>query len=246
MFEMLLASTLAGLATGIGALPILFIKTISHKVRDTMLGFAAGVMVAASCFSLILPALEIGSIWETVGGIIAGVFVLTLVDTFIPHIHPGEMHANGEDFKVWRRALLMIIAITLHNIPEGLAVGVGYGSEEIGIGLVIAVAIAAQNAPEGLVVAAPLRERGIKPWKVLAIATATGLVEPIGALFGYAVVSVAAGLLPFALAFAAGAMLFVVSSELMPETHGHGYEKLATLSFIGGFILMMLLDHLLG
>ena len=140
----------------------------------------------------------------------------------------------------------MIIAITLHNIPEGLAVGVGYGADEVGIGLVIAVAIAAQNAPEGLVVAAPLREKGIKPWKVIAIATATGLVEPLGALFGFLVVSIASGLLPFALAFAAGAMLFVVSSELMPETHGHGYERTATFSFVGGFLLMLLLDYFIS
>lgn len=140
----------------------------------------------------------------------------------------------------------MLIAITLHNIPEGLSVGVGFGADEPGLGLVIAVAIAAQNAPEGLVVAAPLKEQNYGPLKIMLLVTASGLVEPVGALIGYFVVSAASSILPFALAFAAGAMLFVVSSELMPETHGHGHERLATLSFTIGFLLMLVIDFLLG
>ena len=246
MLEMLIASTLAGLATGIGAIPVLFIKKISHRINDGMLGFAAGVMVAASCFSLILPALDFGSIWDVVIGILAGVLVLAFIDSVLPHTHPGNSDLGQPSSNVWRRAILMIIAITLHNIPEGLSVGVGYGADQAGLGLVIAIAIAAQNAPEGLVVAAPLREQGVSLWKILLVVTATGLVEPIGALLGFMVVNIATGLLPFALAFAAGAMLFVVSSELMPETHGHGYERTATMSFIIGFLLMLIINYTLG
>ncbi|MBT0159251.1 ZIP family metal transporter [Candidatus Bathyarchaeota archaeon A05DMB-2] len=236
------ASLLAGLATGAGALPVLFTKRISDRLLDVMLGFSAGVMLAATAFSLIVPALDIGGPFVVVFGIIIGALVLHLVDRFVPHFHPA-LGAEGPASrlpKVW----LFVLAITIHNFPEGLAVGVSFGSGDTAAGLVIAMAIGLQNMPEGLAVALPLVREGYSRHKSLMYGMLTGLVEPVGGLLGVALVSVFLPILPWGLAFAAGAMLFVVSDEMIPESHRKGFEREATFGLIAGFVVMMLLDTL--
>ncbi len=236
------ASLVAGLATGAGALPVLFTKKISDKLLDVLLGFSAGVMLAATAFSLIVPAIDLSSPWVAAFGIIIGAIVLYVADRFIPHFHPAlgpEGPSSGLS-----RAWLLILAITIHNFPEGLAVGVSFGSGEVAAGFVIAMAIGLQNMPEGLAVALPLLREGYSRRRSLWYGTLTGLVEPVGGLLGVALVSVFHPILPWALAFAAGAMLFVVSDEMIPESHRKGFEKEATFGFMVGFVIMMLLDSL--
>ncbi|MBS7633278.1 ZIP family metal transporter [Candidatus Bathyarchaeota archaeon] len=237
-----LASLAAGLSTGIGALPILFTKKVSDRLMDAMLGFSAGVMLAATSFSLLVPAIELSGPWIVMFGIILGTVVLHLFDRFIPHIHPtlGREGPSSRLSKIW----LFVLAITLHNFPEGLAVGVSFGSEDVSVGLVIALAIGLQNMPEGLAVALPLLREGYSKRKCIGYSTLTGLVEPIGGLLGVALVSVFHPLLPWGLAFAAGAMLYVVSDEMIPESHRKGFEMEATFGLIAGFVTMMLLDFL--
>ncbi|PVX26792.1 MAG: ZIP family metal transporter [Candidatus Bathyarchaeum sp.] len=235
-----LASLAAGLATGAGALPVLFTKQISDRLLDVMLGFSAGVMLAATSFSLVIPAIDLGGPWVAVFGIVLGAFVLHLVDRFIPHFHPiiGAEGPPSKLSKVW----LFVIAITIHNFPEGLAVGVSFGSGDAAAGLVIALAIGLQNMPEGLAVALPLRREQYSRRKALGYATLTGLVEPVGGLLGVALISVFQPILPWGLAFAAGAMLFVVSDEMIPESHRKGFAREATFGLITGFVVMMFLD----
>jgi ZIP family zinc transporter len=238
----LAASLLAGLATGAGALPVLFTKRISDKLLDVMLGFSAGVMLAATAFSLIVPAIDLGGPFVAVFGIILGALVLHLIDRFVPHFHPA-LGAEGPPSrlsKVW----LFVLAITIHNFPEGLAVGVSFGGGDVAAGLVIAMAIGLQNMPEGLAVALPLVREGYSRRKSLLYGTLTGLVEPLGGLLGVALVSIFMPVLPWGLAFAAGAMLFVVSDEMIPESHRKGFEREATFGLIAGFVVMMLLDTL--
>ena len=236
------ASLLAGLATGAGALPVLFTKKVSDKMLDIMLGFSAGVMLAATFFSLIIPTINQGGVWVAVAGIILGAITLHLVDRFIPHFHPalGMEGPSSRLSRVW----LFALAITIHNFPEGLAVGVSFGSGDITAGLVVALAIGLQNMPEGLAVALPLLREGYSRRRSLWYGTLTGLVEPVGGLLGVALVSVFNSILPWALAFAAGAMLFVVSDEIIPESHRKGFERQATFGLVAGFIVMMLLDCL--
>jgi ZIP family zinc transporter len=236
----LTASLLSGLATGAGALPVLFTRRVSDRVLDVMLGFSAGVMLAATAFSLIVPAIDLGGPFVAVFGIIIGALVLHLIDRFVPHFHPG-LGAEGPASrlsKVW----LFVLAITIHNFPEGLAVGVSFGSGDVAAGLVIATAIGLQNMPEGLAVALPLVREGYSRRKSLLYGTLTGLVEPLGGLLGIALVSIFMPILPWGLAFAAGAMLFVVSDEMIPESHRKGFEREATFGLIAGFVVMMLLD----
>ena len=236
----LTASLLSGLATGAGALPVLFTRRVSDRVLDVMLGFSAGVTLAATAFSLIVPAIDLGGPFVAVFGIIIGALVLHLIDRFVPHFHPG-LGAEGPASrlsKVW----LFVLAITIHNFPEGLAVGVSFGSGDVAAGLVIATAIGLQNMPEGLAVALPLVREGYSRRKSLLYGTLTGLVEPLGGLLGIALVSIFMPILPWGLAFAAGAMLFVVSDEMIPESHRKGFEREATFGLIAGFVVMMLLD----
>jgi ZIP family zinc transporter len=238
----LTASLLAGLATGAGALPVLFTKRISDKLLDVMLGFSAGVMLAATAFSLIVPAIDLSGPFVVVLGVILGALVLHLIDRFVPHFHPA-LGAEGPPSrlsKVW----LFVLAITIHNFPEGLAVGVSFGGGDVAAGLVIAMAIGVQNMPEGLAVALPLVREGYSRRKSLMYGTLTGLVEPLGGLLGVALVSIFQPVLPWGLAFAAGAMLFVVSDEMIPESHKKGFEREATFGLIAGFVVMMLLDTL--
>ena len=234
------ASLVAGLATGIGALPILFTRKVSDRLLDVLLGFSAGIMLAATSFSLIVPAIELGGPWIVVFSVLLGALMLHLIDRFVPHFHPAFGHEGPSSrlAGVW----LFVIAITIHNFPEGLAVGVSFGTGDIGAGLVIAMAIGLQNMPEGLAVALPLLREGYGKRKSLGYATLTGLIEPLGGLLGVALVSVFQPILPWGLAFAAGAMLFVISDEIIPESHRKGFEREATFGLIIGFVVMMLLD----
>ena len=247
----IIASTLAGLATGVGALPALFFKNISDKVLNTMLGGAAGVMLAATSFSLIVPGMEYGNqIWPGYGvyvvvfGMLVGAVFLDRLDKWLPHEHfvLGPEGPSTAMKRIW----LFIIAITIHNFPEGLAVGVGFGTGDIGAGSSLAMGIGLQNMPEGLAVAMPLMGLGYSRWRAVGIATLTGLVEPLGGFLGVAAVTVFHSVLPFGLAFAAGSMLFVISDEIIPETHAKGKSRLATFGVMVGFVIMMALDNLLG
>ncbi|AOY75893.1 ZIP family metal transporter [Clostridium formicaceticum] len=246
----LIASLAAGLCTGVGALPIFFTKNVSHRTLDTMLGFAAGVMLAATSFSLIVPAIEyagegIHGAGIAVVGILAGGIFLDLMDHFAPHSHVLKLGKKGEKNNL-TRVWLFVIAITLHNFPEGLAVGVGFGNGNVGNGLAIAIAIGLQNIPEGLAVALALIREKYSTTKAFFIALATGLVEPIGGVIGVGLVHIIQPILPYALTFAAGAMLYVICDEIIPETQKHGYERYATYGLLIGFVLMMFLDIALG
>jgi len=247
----LIASLLAGLATGVGALPALFFKNVPDRLMSTLLGGAAGVMLAATSFSLIVPGIEHGNLlWPGYGvyvvaiSLFGGAICLDLVDRLLPHEHfiLGHEGPSSKMKKIW----LFIIAITIHNFPEGMAVGVGFGSGDIANGTSLAIGIGLQNMPEGLAVALPLLGLGYSRLKAIGIATLTGLVEPVGGLLGVAAVSIFHPVLPIGLAFAAGAMLFVISDEIIPETHAKGRSRLATFGIIVGFIIMMTLDNLLG
>ncbi len=246
-----LAATLfTAFATGAGALPVLVIRNISDALRDSLLGFGAGVMLAASFFSLLKPALEngaeitgsaVGGVSIVATGVLIGAAVLMAADRFLPHEH----FIKGREGLALRNApglWLFVVAITLHNIPEGLAVGVAQGG---GSGAAITLGIAIQNMPEGLIVAIALVALGISRWKAAALALATGMAEPLGGLIGAAAIGYAEAMLPWGLAFAAGAMLFVISHEIIPETHRNGNERVATIGLIGGFVLMMLFDTIL-
>jgi ZIP family zinc transporter len=246
-----LASIFAGLATGIGALPVLWFKKISNDLFNTLLGGAAGVMLAATTFSLLVPGLEYGNVmWAGKGiyivsaGMIVGAFFLHFADKQLPHIHFDTL--SDEQLNSLKKIWLFIIAITIHNFPEGMAVGVSFGSGEIQNGLALTVAIALQNMPEGLAVALPLVGLGYNKWRAVGIATLTGLVEPVGGLLGITMVTAFQPLLPIAMGFAAGAMLFVISEEIIPETHSNGRSRYATFALMGGFVVMMILDNLFG
>lgn len=235
-----IASLLAGLATGLGALLIFFIRRVSDAVLDASLGFAAGVMLAATSFSLLVPALERGGIWQTVSGMIMGTLFLVYMERFVPHMHEvaGVKGPHTSLSKLW----LFIFAITIHNFPEGMAVGVGFGGGDAKTGAKLAMGIGLQNIPEGLAVALPLLREKSTRLKAFTIALCTGLVEPIGGFLGISIVSLGTFLLPYGLAFAAGAMLFVISEEIIPETHSRGNDRKATIGVITGFIIMMILD----
>lgn len=236
------ASLLAGLATGVGALPIFLKESFSDDTLDVLLGFAAGVMSAATAFSLLVPAIELSGPWISMISLMMGALLLHFIDRFTPHFHPvaGPEGPSSRLSKVW----LFIIAMAIHNFPEGLAVGVSFGSGNVEAGLVVAIAIGLQNAPEGLAVALPLLKERYSKWKALGYATLTGLVEPIGSFLGIVLVSLAHSLLPWGLAFAAGAMLFIVVDEMIPESHQKGFGRKATFGFISGFSIMMLLDSI--
>lgn len=246
-----IASLLAGLGTGIGALPVLFFKDVSRNLLNIMLGAAAGVMLAATAFSLIVPGIESGNLlWPGYGvfvvmaGILVGAISLDLVDKWLPHEHffKGPEGPASDIKRIW----LFVFAIAIHNFPEGLAVGVGFGTGDIAAGTTLAIGIGLQNMPEGLAVALPLIGLGYSRWKAIGIATLTGLVEPVGGLLGAGAVTVFHPILPFALAYAAGAMLFVISDEIIPETHSRGKSRQATYGVMIGFVIMMALDNLFG
>lgn len=238
-----------GGATIFGSLIGFMFKKISHKFSDIILSFAAGVMLAAAVLGLILPSLEYGGKWGiliTVVGIFVGAVSLNLIDRLVPHLHKMvgvdiETHKNSNLDKV----LLFVTAIAIHNLPEGIAAGVGFGSGDTTQALLIAGGIALQNVPEGMVIIGPMLAAGVSPKKTFLCAMATGLVEVVGTLIGYFAVSVASVILPFALAFAGGTMLYVISDEMIPETHAHGSERGATYALLVGFCVMLISDVLL-
>ncbi len=242
----ILVSLAAGSATGIGALPIFFKKSFSDSTLDILLGFAAGVMLAASSFSLFGPALgmESGGIWIVSIGFASGVLLIHLVDRWAPHKHFIK-GPEGRESPRLAATWLFVIAISIHNFPEGLAVGVCFGTGEVATWLVVAVAIGLQNIPEGTAVAVGLMREGYNKRDSFLVSLATGLVEPIGAAIGVIAVTLAAGMLGFGMAFAAGAMIFVVSDEMIPESHRPGHERQATFGVVIGFLVMMFLDNLI-
>lgn len=246
-----LASIFAGLATGVGALPALYLKNISNNLFNSMLGAAAGVMLAATAFSLLVPGMAYGNlIWPGNGiyvvsfGMLIGALFLHYADRHLPHVHFDSV--SDTQLKSFNKIWLFIIAITIHNFPEGMSVGVSFGSGEMKNGLVLAIAISLQNIPEGLAVALPLVGLGFNRWKAVGIAALTGLVEPVGGLLGITMVTAFQPILPIAMGFAAGAMLFVISEEIIPETHSNGRSRYATFALMIGFIIMMILDNALG
>ena len=239
-----------GGATVIGAVIGLIFKKQSHRFSDIVLAFAAGVMLAAAVLGLVLPALETGGKYGlliTIAGIFAGAVCLNLIDRLVPHLHKlaggeEETHNNANLSKV----LLFVTAIAIHNLPEGIAAGVGFGSGDTAQALLIAGGIALQNIPEGMVIIAPLLAVGASPKRTFLLAALTGVVEIVGTFLGYFAVSIASAILPFALAFAGGTMLYVISDEMIPETHAHGHERGATYALLVGFCVMLVTDVLLG
>ena len=234
--------------TALGSIPVLFFRTVPRRAMDAAMGVAAGVMVAASCWSLLVPALELGGVGASVVGLLLGATTLYALDQWLPHLHPefpDEGRLEGRP-SAWRRSALLIAAITLHNLPEGLAVGVAYGGGAAGPATALAIGIGVQNLPEGLAIALPLRRDGMNRWKALWYGQLSAVVEPVAAVVGAAVVASAGSLLPYGMAFAAGAMLYVVVEELIPETVRSGSIDVATIGFIAGFTVMMALDNALG
>ncbi len=240
-----------GGATVMGAVLGFIFKSISHKFSDIVLSFAAGIMLAASVIGLILPSLEYGgkfALIKTVAGLFLGAVCLNLIDKLVPHLHKlvgpddTEEHRNRNLNKV----LLFVLAIGIHNLPEGIAAGVGFGSGDTSGALMIAIGIALQNVPEGMIIIGPMLSAGVKPVKAFLIALITGIIEVVGTFLGYFAVSISTVVLPVALAFAGGTMLYVVSDEMLSETHGHGSQRGATYALLVGFSVMLITDHLLG
>ena len=250
--EMVLITALGvGGATVIGSIIGFIFKKVSHKFSDIVLSFAAGVMLAAAVLGLILPSLEYGGkygILVTISGIAVGAFCMKLIDKLVPHLHTvKEGDVEIEEHRRNRsidKVILFVLAIAIHNFPEGIAAGVGFGTGNDAEAFVIAAGIALQNIPEGMVIISPMLASGIKPKKTFLYAALTGLVEVIGTMIGYFAVSISAAVLPFALSFAGGTMLYVISDEMIPETHSHGAESGATFSLIAGFCLMLVMDFL--
>ena len=246
----LLTALGVGGATIIGAVIGFLFKKISHKFSDIVLAFAAGVMLAAAILGLILPSLEYGGkfgLLYAVAGIFTGALCLNVIDKIVPHLHKmvgadTEAHPSTN----LNRVLLFVTAIAIHNLPEGIAAGVGFGSGNTAQALLIAGGIALQNIPEGMVIIGPMLAAGVKPSRTLIIAMLTGVVEVVGTLIGYFAVSISSAILPFALAFAGGTMLYVISDEMIPETHAHEHERGATYALLVGFCVMLVTDVLLG
>ncbi len=239
-----------GASTVFGSLLGFLFKKISHRFSDIVLSFAAGVMLSAAVLGLIIPSVEYGGkygIIITVAGIFAGALYLNVIDKLVPHLHKMvgsdiEAHNNANLSKV----LLFVMAIAIHNLPEGIAAGVGFGSGDTSKALLIAGGIALQNIPEGMVIIGPLLASGVSAKRTFLLAAVTGLVEVVGTFIGYFAVSIASFILPFALAFAGGTMLYVISDEMIPETHAHGSERGATYALLIGFCVMLICDTLLG
>ena len=249
--ELVLLTALGvGSATIFGSIIGFVFKKVSHKFSDIVLAFAAGVMLSAAVLGLIIPSVNYGGKYGlliTTAGIFTGAVCLNLIDKVVPHLHKMvgsdiEPHNNVKLSKV----LLFVTAIAIHNLPEGIAAGVSFGSDDTAHAIMIAGGIALQNIPEGMVIIGPLLASGVTPRKTFICAMITGLVEVSGTLLGYFAVSFASTILPFALAFAGGTMLYVISDEMIPETHAHGSEQAATYSLLVGFCVMLVCDVLLG
>ena len=257
VFQALLATIFTWGVTAAGAALVFVTKAVNRKLMDSMLGFAAGVMIAASFWSLLAPGIEMagqmGMVpWRTAAlGFLAGGLFMRLIDRFLPHLHPGLDLSKSEGVKTsWQRSTLLVLAITLHNIPEGLAVGVAFGAVAAGIpsatlggAIALAIGIGLQNFPEGAAVSMPLRREGMSRGKSFLLGQASGLVEPVAGVLGAAFVLSMQGILPYALCFAAGAMIFVVVEELIPESQQNPkHIDLVTIATLVGFAVMMVLD----
>ncbi|AMK11711.1 ZIP family metal transporter [Pseudodesulfovibrio indicus] len=260
IFQAFLATLFTWGVTAMGAALVFLAKDFSKKMLDVMLGFAGGVMMAASYWSLLAPAIEMSGdlgTWSFVPaavGFVLGAAFLRLVDVFLPHLHLNAPMSEAEGVKTsWQRSTLLVTAITLHNIPEGLAVGVAFGAVAAGLdsaslagAVSLALGIGIQNFPEGTAVSVPLRREGMSRMKAFLYGQASGMVEPVAAVLGAAAVLFMRPVLPYALAFAAGAMIFVVVEEVIPESQASGNGDLATMGVVSGFTLMMALDVALG
>jgi ZIP family zinc transporter len=247
--------------TAVGASVVFFFKNVSQKVLDAMMGFAAGVMIAASFWSLLAPAIEMGKEESTlpawgpplIGFMLGGIFIFG-VDRVLPHLHVGFKREDAEGPKTtWRRSILLVLAITIHNIPEGMAIGVAFGAVaqnlptySLGAAVALAIGIGLQNFPEGTAVSVPLRREGISRRKSFFYGQLSGFVEPLAGILGAVAVLAMQAILPYALAFAAGAMIYVVVEELIPESQLAGNTDLATMATLVGFSIMMVLDVALG
>jgi ZIP family zinc transporter len=236
------------LLTAAGTLPVLFFRRAPRRLMDASMGAAAGIMVAASCWSLLQPAIEMGGTWPAVIGLIAGGAFILCVDQLLPHLHPefpDEAVQEGPISSL-RRATLLMLAITIHNFPEGLAVGVSFGAGDAGAAAALALGIGLQNIPEGLAIALPLRRDGMNRFLAFWYGQLSASIEPIAGVLGCGLVLLVQPVLPYAMAFAAGAMLYVVVEELLPETTRQGNTDVATMGFLSGFLVMMALDTSLG
>ena len=233
------------LLTAIGTLPVFFFRSAPRYLMDAMMGFAAGVMVAASCWSLLIPAIERGGLGPAIIGVLAGAALLYAADQALPHLHaefPDEARAEGPPV-AWTRSTLLMFAMTLHNFPEGMAIGVTFGGADTASAVALAVGIGLQNIPEGLAIALPLRRGGLSAGRAFFWGQLSAAIEPFGGFLGAWLVLVSGAFLPYGMAAAAGAMLYVVVEELLPETNRSGVADVATLGFIGGFVVMMALDN---
>ena len=251
--EMVLLTALGvGGATVIGAVLGFVFKKVSHRFSDIVLSFAAGVMLAAAVIGLILPSLEHGGengLPMTLIGIFCGAVCLNLMDRLVPHLHRlsgVEQEQHPDQSAKLNKVLLFVMAIAIHNLPEGIAAGVGFGTGNPGEAITIAAGIALQNIPEGMVIIGPMLAAGMRPGRTFFAALMTGLVEVLGTLLGYFAVTLSTAVLPFALAFAGGTMLYVISDEMIPETHAHGSQRGATYALLAGFGLMLVMSHYLG
>lgn len=239
-----------GGATIVGAVIGFFVRNVDHKANDMILGFAAGIMLAAAINGLIVPAfnsVEMPMLWLPAAGIFAGALFLNLMDRCTPHLHKlsgvdREPHLHNQNLN---RAMLFVMAVALHNLPEGMAAGVSFGNEDISAAITVAIGITLQNIPEGIVTVSPLVMSGVKRSRAFLLASVTGLIEVAGTIIGFCVSEASTHILPFALAFAGGTMLYIISDEMIPETHSHGYERMATYAVLIGFTLMLILDVVL-
>ncbi len=248
----LLTALGVGGATVLGALIGFIFKNISHKFSDMILSFAAGVMLCAAVLGLVVPSLEYGgkiAVLVTILGIFSGAYALNVMDKAVPHLHRlsgTDIEGHSKKNDKLNKVLLFVMAIAIHNLPEGIAAGVGFGTGNDAEALTIAAGIALQNIPEGMVIIAPMIAAGMSKKRTFIIAALTGFVEVIGTFLGYFTVSISSAILPFALAFAGGTMLYVISDEMIPETHAHGSERNSTYFLLLGFCLMLLMDYYLG
>lgn len=251
MGQVILTALVVGGATVLGSVLGFFFKGSSHKMNDAILSFAAGVMLAAAVLGLIVPAWEMtggAGIIVPLAGVFCGALFLNLMDMLTPHLHhlsglDEEAHANNPALN---KLLLFVLAIAIHNLPEGLAAGVGFGGENVEGAITVAAGIALQNVPEGMIVVSPMVAAGVSRKRALLLSTMTAVVEVIGTFLGFFLSSVSGAVLPFLLAFAGGTMLYVISDEMIPETHSHGYERLSTYCLLAGFCAMLLMDRFIG
>lgn len=260
VMQAIIATCFTWLVTAMGAAVVFMTRSVNRKLLDGMLGFAGGVMIAASYWSLLAPAIEmsegmaIPKWFPPATGFLMGAVFLRIIDKILPHLHLGFPMQEAEGIKTsWRRTTLLILAVTLHNIPEGLAVGVAFGAVASGLpsatlagAIALAIGIGLQNFPEGIAVSMPLRREGLSRLKSFWYGQLSGMVEPIAGIIGAAAVTISRPMLPYALSFAAGAMIFVVVEELIPESQRGGNTDIATMGAIAGFLVMMVLDVGLG